>query len=280
MSLIPPLPITVVHLFPPVLKALVDLMEQLSPEQWQTRPAGGEWTVKDTAAHLLGGEVGILSRQRDGYRVSHGTMTEWDELVAFINDINGVWVQAAHRLSPRLLCDLMRLTGEQVCAYFATLDPMAIGGAVNWAGPEPAPLWFDLAREYTERWHHQQQIRDAIGRPGLTEPAYFAPVLDAFVRAMPHTYRAIEAAEGATVALTIEGAAGGRWRLVRQQGGWRLYVDRGSSEPTTAEVTIDEDTAWRLFTKGVDADQAARSVRITGDTTLGRHTLSMVSVLA
>ena len=37
--------------------------------------------------------------------------------------------------------------------------------AVNWAGPEPAPIWLDPAREYTERWVHQQHIRDAVRNP-------------------------------------------------------------------------------------------------------------------
>lgn len=27
-------------------------------------------------------------------------------------------------------------------------------------------MWLDAAREYTEFWVHQQQIRDATGRPG------------------------------------------------------------------------------------------------------------------
>ncbi len=32
--------------------------------------------------------------------------------------------------------------------------------------PWPAPVWLDLAREHTEGRTHQQQIRDAVGRPG------------------------------------------------------------------------------------------------------------------
>jgi hypothetical protein len=32
--------------------------------------------------------------------------------------------------------------------------------SVYWAGP--VPLWFDLAREFTERWVHYRQIQDAV----------------------------------------------------------------------------------------------------------------------
>ena len=55
--------------------------------------------------------------------------------------------------------------------------------AANYAGNE------ERAREFTERWVHQQQIRDAVGKPGLTERRWLHPVLDAFARALPHALR-------------------------------------------------------------------------------------------
>ena len=35
------------------------------------------------------------------------------------------------------------LTGEETFAWFSTLDLAAIGGPVDWVGPEPAPVWLD-----------------------------------------------------------------------------------------------------------------------------------------
>jgi len=35
---------------------------------------------------------------------------------------------------------------------------------VSWAGPEPAPVWLDAARDFSEYWTHQQQICDATGQ--------------------------------------------------------------------------------------------------------------------
>src|ERR1051325_7531762 len=243
-----PAPIIVTDLFPEVLDELLLLLSSLSEEEWQKPTACAQWSVKDIALHLLGGEVGILSRQRDGFRPGADSISNYQELVAFINGLNDVWVKATRRLSARLLCELLRHTGAQVCEYFASLDPFAIGGPVDWAGSEPAPVWFDLAREYTERWHHQQQIRDAVGRPGLKEPRYLAPVLDAFVRAFPRAYADVQADEGALGTLTIDGAGGGRWPRGREDGAWQLYLE--TDEPSLATVSLDQDTAWRLFTKG------------------------------
>jgi hypothetical protein len=144
--------------------------------------------VKDVALHLFGVDVGNLSLRRDGFSDPWWDGAR-DDLVSSLNQWNETWVAVARRLSPRLLCELLRVTGEEVASYFFSLDPAAIGGPVSWAGPDPAPVWLDIAREYTERWVHQQQIRDALGRQGLAEPRYLAPVLATFVHALPYTLR-------------------------------------------------------------------------------------------
>jgi uncharacterized protein (TIGR03083 family) len=273
-----PQPILITNLFPEILDALLDLLSGLSDEEWAAPTVCPGWSVKDLAGHLLGDDVGMLSRRRDGHRHSHAAIAGWDDLVAFINRQNGEWVETARRLSPRLLCDMLRLTGKQVSAFFQSLDPYALGGPVDWAGPDPAPVWLDLAREYTERWHHQQQIRDAVGRPGLTEPRYLAPALDAFVRALPHTYRHTDASEQTLVALTITGAAGGTWFLLREQAAWQLYLD--IARIPDAQITLDQDTAWRLFTKGIGAGMAHARATIAGNPHLAAPMLKTLAVIA
>jgi hypothetical protein len=99
--------------------------------------------------------------------ISGFSQGSYDELVELVNRLNREWIVAARRMSPRLLRELLAFCGPEVEACFSSLDPMRISGPVDWAGPDPAPVWFDLAREFAERWHHQQQIRDATGRPPL-----------------------------------------------------------------------------------------------------------------
>jgi uncharacterized protein (TIGR03083 family) len=269
--------IQVVHLFSETLDALVALLSNLSADDWQQPTVCAGWAVKDIAAHLLGGELGILSRKRDGYAYSGSPIMDWRDLVALINDLNDSWVKATRRLSPQLLCDFLRFTGEQVNLYFASLDPEALGDPVDWASAEPAPVWLDLAREYTERWHHQQQIRDAVGRPGLKAPRYLAPVLDAFIRALPRAYRDVEAEDGAQVTLAITGPSGNRWHLLRERGAWQLYLD--TEAPSLATVSLDEDLAWRLFTKGIKPEAARARVVIEGDERLALPALGMISII-
>jgi uncharacterized protein (TIGR03083 family) len=271
-------PVIVTDLCPVILADLLVLLSGLSEEDWRRPTVCAEWSVKDVALHLLGDDVGVLSRQRD--RFSAGVSArDWQDLVALLSEANELWVRASrNRISPRLLCDLLALTGAQVSAYFASLDPYATGGVVSWAGPDPAPVWLDLAREYTERWHHQQHIRDAVGKPGLKEPRYLAPVLDTFVRALPFTYREVAAEEGDVVAVTITGRSGGRWALRRERQAWNLYI-MGSMRPR-AEVVMDEEIAWRLFTRGMDREQGLSTIQRIGDTLLASKVLDAVAIIA
>jgi uncharacterized protein (TIGR03083 family) len=273
-----PQPIIVTHLFPELLEHLLTLLSGLTAEEWAKPTVCAGWSVKDIALHLLGIDIGILSRKRDRFSPASPPIHSADELVALVNDLNASWLQATQRISPRLVCDLLQFTGIQVCDYYRSLDPYAQGSPVSWVGPEPAPVWLDLAREYTERWHHQQHIRDAVGQPGLKEPTYLAPALDAFVRALPRTYRHVGAPEGTLVTLTIQGPSGGRWSLLREPGRWHLFLEI-AREPD-AEVVIEEDSAWRLFTKGLDGAEAQASVTLFGDRSLGANVLDMVSIIA
>jgi hypothetical protein len=231
----------------------------------------------DIALHLLGDDLGRLSRTRDHFVGPVQPKTD-ESIVALVNRLNELWVAATRRLSPRVLCDLLGVSGDWALAYFDTLDLDALGGPVSWAGPESAPIWLDLAREYTERWHHQQQIRDAVGAPGLFEPHLFTPVLATFVYALPHTFRGVDAPDGSTVHLQISGEAGGDWSILREGERWHLHL--GAPDPASVRVTINQGVAWRLFTRGLSADDAEQSSTIAGDRRLGRQVFQMVSVIA
>ncbi|MCL4505490.1 MAG: maleylpyruvate isomerase N-terminal domain-containing protein [Chloroflexi bacterium] len=273
----PPEPILVADLFPEVLDELLTLLKSLSAQEWEKPTVCAGWSVKDVALHLLGGTVAKISRGRDGHS-SNAPINGWEELVAFLNEWNQGWVLASRRISTRLLIDLLGFTGRQLCEYYHSLNPYILGESVSWAGPQPAPVWLDLAREYTEHWHHQQHIRDAVDKPGLKDPRHMAPVLAAFVWAMPRAYQSTPAADGVTVTLTIRGESGGCWSLLREGTAWKLY--QGAPAQPAAEVILDQDAAWRLFTRGISRATARGRMAIRGDQALGLVVLEMVSIIA
>jgi uncharacterized protein (TIGR03083 family) len=268
--------IIVVDRFGPLRIRLLTLLAGLADEDWNRPTAAPLWSVKDVAAHLLGGDVWILSGKRDGFRLPQ-TIQSHDQLIELVDRLNAEWVLAASRMSPRLLGELLAFTGPEVEACFAALDPMQIGGPVSWAGPDPAPIWFDLAREFTERWHHQQQIRDATGRPPLYDPYFLSPVLDTFVRALPYAFRNCQAPVGTTVRFEIAGEAGGTWFVHRGEEAWTLILD-AKVEPAT-NVVLPQDVAWRLFTKGIDREKARSLAVIDGRAELAAAIFATTAII-
>jgi uncharacterized protein (TIGR03083 family) len=268
--------IIIVDRFAPLRAHLLTLLSELSEDDWARPTAAPRWSVKDVATHLLGGDISILSGKRDGFRPAQ-EINSYHQLVELVDRLNCEWVLAARRLSPRLIRELLAFCGPEVEACFSSLDPMRMGGSVDWAGPDPAPVWFDLAREFTERWHHQQQIRDATGRPPLYDPYFLAPVLDTFVRALPHAFRKATAPGGSSVRFEISGEAGGVWYLYQAEDSWTLLLD-SPAEPVT-NVVLPQDLAWRLFTKGIDREKARSLAVIGGRTDLAAPIFATTAII-
>jgi uncharacterized protein (TIGR03083 family) len=275
----PPPPILVAHLIPKVERLLLDLLRSLTPEEWNAPTLAPRWLVKDVAAHLLDTHLRKLSLARDGYFAETPAIASPEELPAFINRLNEEGVRQYRRLSPAVLISLLEVTARASAEYHDSLDPFAQAAfPVSWAGETESLNWFDTARELTERWHHQQQIREAVGRPGLMKPDLYRPVLDCFLRALPHVYRTVPAPTGAIVEIAISGDCGGVWRLQSEEGHWRLITEADGAP--TARIVIPQGIAWRVFTKGIAREEAeARSV-IQGDAALARPALGAVAIVA
>jgi len=276
------IPIPTIHLFPVLDQLLIELLQSLTKDDWYKPSIAKKWQVKDIAAHLLDGNIRTLSLSRDKHQLQPGKpkpINSYEELVNYLNELNATWVQASKRMSPELITDLLASTGRQFCDYIASLDPFedAIFG-VAWAGEAVSKNWFHVAREYTEKFIHQQQIRDAVGKPGLFSRELFYPFIDTFMCGLPHTYRNVQAADGTVICMHVTTDAGGYWYLTRSNNHWHLAKE--TDKDIAATVTIDPDTAWKLFSKGITAAEVGTYVQISGDVALGTVALQMVSVMA
>lgn len=274
-------PIDVLPLFPVLDAKLLELLRSLTPADWQRPTLARQWTVKDVAAHLLDGSLRTLSMLRDGHFAEAPGENSYEGLVAFLNRLNADWIGATRRLSPEVLIELLAQTGAEYSAFLRTLDPWAPAAfAVAWAGEEESSNWFHVAREYTEKWHHQQQIREAVGQTGeLLTPELFRPFIDTLLRGLPHALRAVPAPLGAVVQVRVTTASGGTWQVERAGAGWQLrpYEPGPAAE---AEVLMPPEVAWKLFTKGLSPAAALPHVQLLGDEVLGTAVLHLVAVMA
>jgi uncharacterized protein (TIGR03083 family) len=277
----PVVPIEVLPLFPVLDQRLMELLHSLSPADWQRPTLAREWTVKDVAAHLLDGNLRTLSMLRDGYfGEAPDDPGSYQGILTFLNRLNADWVRAARRLSPAVLVEQLAHTGAEYTAYLASLDPFAPAAfAVAWAGETESLNWFHIAREYTEKWHHQQQIHAAVGGPGLLTPELFPPFVETCLRGLPHAYRHVAAPTGTVVQVCINGLMGGVWELVKSPDAWALQPALATAAPA-AVVVLSPDVAWQLFTKGMSAAEARPQVSITGNPELSEAALHLLAVMA
>nr|WP_295922503.1 maleylpyruvate isomerase N-terminal domain-containing protein [uncultured Dyadobacter sp.] len=268
-----------VHLFPELDEKLIALLKSLQPDDWDKPTVARLWTVRDVAAHLLDGNIRAISG-RDGHRtVPDREINSYEDLVAYLNQFNADWVKASRRISPQLLTELLESTGKQYSQIMATQDLNADARySVAWAGESVSKNWFHIAREYTEKWHHQQQIRDAVDKPGIMTKHLFQPLMDTFLRGLPHTYRNTPAQEGTAIAIHIGLEEPVTAYNVRREGRW--VIEGTWDGPADAVITIPSDTAWKLFTKAITAADAAKKVTITGNDPLATVSLNLIAVMA
>jgi uncharacterized protein (TIGR03083 family) len=105
-------------------RALLDVLTGLDEADWlKPTPCPG-WSVLGLCTHLVGGDLGLLSHYRDGFRgtpapdgLSESAFIDW------LDDLQAQWVQAARRLSPQLVVDLLRWTGPQLVDLIGRQDP-------------------------------------------------------------------------------------------------------------------------------------------------------------
>jgi uncharacterized protein (TIGR03083 family) len=270
------IPLDTRPLFPLERGLLLDLLMSLASADWAKPTVCPGWDVHDVTAHILNDYLRRISGCRDGY--GGAAFTREETLPTYLARINGEFVRAMRQCSPRSMIDLLTNLGPQLDAVWAAVDLTGPANLnVSWAGTGTSPAWLDIAREYTEYWVHQQQIRDAVSRPGADDVELLRPVLVTFLHALPFALRDQTRPRGMAVGFEITGPAGGRWAVVSDGVQWHLTS--APVEDPTASVRIDQDTAWRLASRGITVGQARQRVELHGDRELAEGAASLLAVV-
>ncbi len=241
---------------------LLDLLRSLTVEDWRRPTPCPGWNVLGLANHLVGGDLSVVSRQRDDH---HGTpappgLTE----VAFIAWLDGLqteWVHAARRISPRIAVDLLDWLADQVADTVATQDARSWTANVSWASQSPVPVWLDQARELAERWIHRQQLLEAVGRPSDLNEDLAGPVLDALRWAYRHRLTESRVAVS-SVLIGVHEPFARTWRLANDDGSWSFADDDGSVADAALSMSVEQ--AWRLLSNNYST-VAHGPLRTAGD---------------
>lgn len=242
------------------------LLRDLDPADWARPTVCPGWDVADLVAHVAGDDLGRLARGRDG--VDARTPAPGEDLPAFLDRVNGEWVAATRHLGPRVLTDLVDWSGAQVATHWEAID-LGASADVSWAGVEGPVAWMDLARDYTEYWIHEQQVREATGRPG-SKPAEVATVVGVLARGLPFALRAVPGHDGDAVVVTAADL-GSSWAVEHRAGRWWV-ADPPPGGPGTAggahvvaSVRAPGALLWRRWSRHPLGDRATLVAGGTGD---------------
>ncbi len=235
---------------------LDELVAELDEAEWRRATVCPGWDVADLVAHIVGDDLGRLSRTHDG--TAGPPWRPGEDLPAYLDRINDEWVVAFRRLSPAVLVSLLGAGGDGVL----TMWDDAIGvdeaaGAVSWAGLEEGVGWMDHARDTTEYWIHEQHLREAVGRPHV-EPDEVAAVVDVLARGLPFALEDVAAPDGAHVAAHADDL-GLVWRIDRRDGRWWFAGHAPSAPDARPRAVRHGDGHGRRLLAPVEPPSGRRS---------------------
>ncbi len=253
-----------------VWASLSELLGELSDDEWRLPSPLPGWNVQDNVSHIVGTEA-MLSGEA-------GPSVEIDRDAAehVRNDIgvfNEQWVEALRPMPPNAVLSRFReLTGERLAALEAMSDDEWNAESFTPAGKDTYGRFMQI-RAF-DCWLHEQDIRDAVGRPGHESGLAVDVVLDEMSTALGFVVGKKAGAtpgQSVTFALTDGGAV---VRRLHVEVGDRAAVVPELSEPATATLTMPIGVMTRRCAGRVGADDLLDQVAIDGNLELASKILA------
>lgn len=272
------MPLDVTPFLRPERATLLDLLRELTDEEWAAPTECPAWSVKGIALHVLGDDLSLLTRQRDGSTDSLTLFAEDHPGLTFrqlLDGFNEHWVSGARFLSTALVIELLDLVGRWSADFYEAVGLDTVSGepVQFFATLDRSPYWQVIGREYAERVIHQSQIRRALGRPDL-DGALLTAAAEVHAHLLAAWARDFAPATGTRIRF-VAGAAG-RWTLTRGTDGWSVGADDGDADAT---VTVAEAAVARLVGRGLDTPDLEAAMTFTGDADLGRGLVEPIAPL-
>jgi uncharacterized protein (TIGR03083 family) len=240
------------------------LTDDLTPEQWATPTACPGWTVADQVAHIVGTESMLAGRPAP----PPGPGPQPPHVRNDIGQVNEAWLDHYRAAGlEALLRDFGQVTSERL-RQLAGMDDADLERP-SWTPVGQATYGRFLQVRVFDCWVHEQDIREAIGRPGHLEGPAAEQATDEVVRALGYLVgKRAAAPSGSRVRIKLTGPVR---RTVDVAVADRAQVVEPAGEPT-AMVALASDLFLRLACGRRPAAPAidAGAVSLSGDAELAR----------
>ncbi len=258
--------------------ALVDRLEEvwndidgvcagLTAEEWNTPTDCPGWTVFDNVAHMIGTERMLAGEQPSA---APGAGADAAHVRNDIGKANEQWIASYNGWNgPQLLGEFRAVTARRLETLRAMTPEQWDAEGFTPEGPGPYRQF--MAIRVFDCWYHDEDIREAVGRPGFLE----GEVADLSLARIPPkglgyvVGKKAGAPAGSVVVFTIEGTPEIVAAISVPPEGRAVLLDDVPAAPT-AHITTDRRTFARLaggrWTGALAREHGV--VRVEGDTAL------------
>lgn len=247
-----------------VWSSLEELGRSLDDDGWRRATPCPGWDVGAQYAHVIGTESMLLGRPNP-------EVTPPEEAPAHVRNrigtFNEVWVDHLAGLPPgEILAAFAEVTGARREALAGMTE--ADFDAASWTPVGEADYRRFMQIRVFDCWVHEQDVRDAVGRPGHEGGPVAEQAIDEIVRALGFIVgKKAGAPEGSRIRIELTGEAARRIDVAVTDRA--RVVDALDGEPT-ATVTLPATVFARLACGRVDPGSVADRVVTAGDDHLAR----------
>jgi len=248
-----------------VWQDIAELCDGLTPAQWDTATDCPGWTVRDNVAHMIGTERMLMGEQPSADRPAADKPYVRND----IGRANEQWIESYRDWDGAKLLDEFRAVTARRLDILGKLTPEE-WDREGFTPEGPGPYRQFMAIRVFDCWYHDQDIREALDRPGnLTGPVADLSLTRIVERALPYIVgKKAAAPQGARVRFDI--ADPPLIADVVVEGRAAVGPSDPSEMPTTG-LELDRRTFARLAGGRWSGDHARTNgvVRVTGDQELG-----------
>lgn len=254
--------------------ALVALAVELTVEDWQQPTDCPGWSVKDVYAHVVGTESMLLGRPVPQVELPPNLPHVRNDMGRF----NETWVLSyRERSGSEVLADLGEVVTERRAAL-ALADQEAFD-ALAWtpAGEDTYGRYMRI--RVMDQWFHEQDVREAIGRPGHLDGLAPEVVLDEITAAIGYVVgKKASLPEGTLARIDLKGPMSHRWNVEITDRA--RVVDWTSREPDLV-ITMPGHTFCRVVggRRRWDHPWVRSATVVEGDDELAEQVLANLAYL-
>ena len=241
--------------------------DDLTDAQWSTATECPGWTVHDNVAHMIGTERMLLGEQP---AADAPVAPDAPHVRNDIGKANEQWIATYRGWDGAALLDEFRaVTGRRLEVLRAMSTAEWEKEGITPEGPGPYGLFMEI--RLFDCWYHDQDIREALDRPGFLE----GPVADQSIGRIPAKAlgyvvgKRAGAPPNSTVLFEITGASPIVAAVAVPPEG-RAVVLADMPDAPTARIVVDRRTFTRLAGGRWSGDHARANgtLRVEGDTEL------------